>query len=84
MRFKQLVGTFLLCVLLSATTAVYTKDLTLPFAETGTANGTSSLFEVTNNVPEFKNNEVFALLADRDGSLWIDLYAGGPTLLQSI
>lgn len=48
MRFKQLVGTFLLCLLLSATTAVYTKDLTLPFAETGIANGTSSLFEVTN------------------------------------
>jgi hypothetical protein len=48
MRSNQLVGTFFLFVLLSATTAVYTKELTLPFSETGTANGTDSLFEVTN------------------------------------
>jgi signal transduction histidine kinase/ligand-binding sensor domain-containing protein len=54
-------------------------------SEEGLARYDGVRFEVftKDNVPEFKQNEVFALLADRDGSLWIGIYAGGLVHYQN-
>lgn len=54
-------------------------------SEEGLARYDGVRFEIftKDNVPEFTHNEVFALLVDRDGSLWIGLYAGGLVHYQN-